>query len=41
MLKNKEKKGGCTVHYVNEKLDGGNIILKKIFLLMKKMMKKY
>ena len=24
MLKNKEKKAGCTVHFVNEKLDGGN-----------------
>jgi folate-dependent phosphoribosylglycinamide formyltransferase PurN len=23
ILKNKEKKTGCTVHYVNEKLDGG------------------
>ena len=23
MLKNKEKKAGCTVHYVNEKLDSG------------------
>ena len=25
MLKNKEKKAGCTVHYVNEKLDSGTI----------------
>ena len=33
MLKNKEKKGGCTVHYVNEKLDAGNIILKKNFFI--------
>ena len=33
MLKNKEKKAGCTVHFVNEKLDGGNTILqKKIFI---------
>lgn len=36
MLKNKEKKGGCTVHYVNEKLDGGNIILKKSFFINEK-----
>ncbi len=36
MLKNKEKKGGCTVHYVNEKLDGGNIILKKTFFIDEK-----
>ena len=32
MLKNKEKKTGCTVHYVNEKLDSGNIIVQKNFL---------
>ena len=31
ILKNKEKKTGCTVHYVNEKLDSGKIILKKSF----------
>ena len=31
-LNKKEKKTGCTVHYVNEKLDAGKIILKKIFL---------
>ena len=31
MIKNKEKKAGCTVHYVNEKLDGGNNIIQKIF----------
>tara|TARA_B100001059_G_scaffold137845_1_gene138030 strand:- start:812 stop:1375 length:564 start_codon:yes stop_codon:yes gene_type:complete len=31
VLTNKEKKTGCTVHYVNEKLDGGNIILQKSF----------
>lgn len=31
ILKNKEKKTGCTVHYVNEKLDGGNIILQRGF----------
>ena len=33
ILENKEKKTGCTVHYVNEKLDGGNIILKKNFFV--------
>ena len=31
VLKNKEKKTGCTVHYVNNKLDDGNIIVKKTF----------
>ena len=29
VLKNKEKSTGCTVHYVNDKLDSGKIILKK------------
>ena len=33
MLKNKEIKAGCTVHYVNEKLDSGSTIIKK-FLQM-------
>ena len=33
MLKNKEKKAGCTVHYVNEKLDSGSTILKKSFFI--------
>ena len=33
ILKNKEIKTGCTVHYVNKKLDDGNIILKKSFFL--------
>ena len=33
ILKNKEKKTGCTVHYVNEKLDGGNIISQKSFYI--------
>ena len=33
VLKNKEKKTGCTVHFVNEKLDAGKIILKKFFYL--------
>ncbi len=34
MLKNKEKKGGCTVHFVNEKLDGGIKIVQKSFFIM-------
>ena len=29
VLMNNEKLTGCTVHYVNEKLDSGKIILKK------------
>ena len=29
ILKEKEKKTGCTVHYVNEKLDNGHIIHQK------------
>ena len=33
IIKNKEKKTGCTVHYVNKKLDDGGIILKKMFYL--------
>lgn len=33
VLKNKEKKTGCTVHYVNNKLDGGKIIVKKFFYI--------
>ena len=33
VLKNKEKKTGCTVHFVNNKLDGGKIIVKKSFYL--------
>ena len=33
VLKNREKKTGCTVHYVNNKLDDGDIILKKIFYI--------
>ena len=32
-LKNKEKKTGCTVHYVNEKLDSGHIIAQKSFYI--------
>ena len=31
VLRNKERKTGCTVHFVNEKLDSGKIILKKFF----------
>lgn len=31
ILEGKEKKAGCTVHFVNEKLDSGKIILKKSF----------
>ena len=33
VLENKEKKSGCTVHYVNNKLDDGRVIIKKIFYL--------
>ena len=33
ILKNKEKKTGCTVHYVNEKLDSGSIIAQKSFYI--------
>ena len=36
VLKEKEKKTGCTVHFVNEKLDTGKIILKKFFYIDKK-----
>ena len=35
VLTNKEKKTGCTVHFVNEKLDGGKIILQKSFIKKK------
>ena len=35
ILKSKEKKTGCTVHFVNKKLDDGNIIVKKYFYLNK------
>ena len=34
VLKNKEKKTGCSVHFVNENLDGGIIILKKSFFIL-------
>ena len=33
VLKNKEKKTGCTIHHVNAKLDGGNIIVQKSFFI--------
>lgn len=33
ILKNKETKAGCTVHYINNKLDDGSIIVKKTFYL--------
>ena len=33
MIKSKEKKAGCTVHYVNKKLDSGNTIVKKKFFI--------
>ena len=36
VLKNKERKTGCTVHFVNEKLDDGKIILKKFFYVNEK-----
>tara|TARA_Y100000591_G_scaffold294322_1_gene282857 strand:- start:694 stop:1257 length:564 start_codon:yes stop_codon:yes gene_type:complete len=35
VLKNNEIKTGCTVHYVNEKLDSGNIINQKSFYIKK------
>ena len=35
ILKKKEKKTGCTVHFVNEKLDAGKIILRKFFYIEK------
>ena len=36
VLKSNEKKTGCTVHYVNNKLDDGSIIIKKKFYLKSK-----
>ena len=36
ILKNKECKTGCTVHYVNKQLDSGKIINKKNFFIDKK-----
>ena len=35
VLKNKEKKTGCTIHFINEKLDDGKIINKKFFFINK------
>ena len=35
VLKKKEKKTGCTVHFVTAKLDSGKIILKKFFYINK------
>ena len=29
VMQNKEEFAGCTVHYVNEKIDGGDIIYQK------------
>ena len=34
ILKMGEKKTGCTVHYVNNKLDSGHIIIKKSFFIV-------
>ena len=34
-LKNKEKYSGCTVHYVNSKLDSGKVILQKKVKIIK------
>ena len=36
VLMHKEKKTGCTVHFVNEKLDGGKLIVQKFFFIDKK-----
>tara|TARA_E500000178_G_scaffold343389_1_gene390128 strand:+ start:445 stop:1008 length:564 start_codon:yes stop_codon:yes gene_type:complete len=33
ILKKKEVKTGCTVHYVNDKLDAGHNIIQKIFFI--------
>ena len=33
ILKNKEIKTGCTVHFVNEKLDSGSTIVQKTFYI--------
>ena len=35
VLRANEKKTGCTVHYFNEKLDEGKIILRKFFFIKK------
>ncbi len=36
MIKNREIKAGCTVHHVNERLDSGDTIIQKQFLIDKK-----
>ena len=36
ILKSKEVKAGCTVHYVDKKLDNGNSIIKKMFFIKEK-----
>ena len=33
VLENREKRTGCSVHYVTEKLDSGNIIIQKGFFI--------
>ena len=33
VLKNREKRTGCSVHYVTEKLDSGSIIIQKGFFI--------
>ena len=33
LKKTEKKKTGCTVHFVNEKLDSGKIILRKYFYI--------
>ena len=35
VIKNNEKYSGCTVHYVNEKLDSGKIIMQKRVKILK------
>ena len=32
-MKNQEVKSGCTVHFVNEKLDSGSTIVRKSFFI--------
>ena len=36
ILKEKEKKTGCTVHYVDDRLDSGKIIAQKFFYINSK-----
>ena len=36
VIRNNEVKTGCTVHYVNEKLDNGKLIVQKSFFINKK-----